>query len=116
MEKLESLPLEIQEQVKDTLGAYNEVHVIFSDGEYHASTGIMLLGHYPSDHRFVGSYKVDDVFNEDEKILNYVRNFRDYPIKYKGERDYNLLREMRDGGWDENEVKIKLVDGNIVKA
>lgn len=112
--KLNTLPIEVQNEVKDTLKAYDECNVVFANGEYHVSTSIMLLNVYPKDHKYIGDFYANDVFNDEEKILNYVNEFYDYPIEYKGDRDYRMLQKAQDSRYTEDEMTFILVDGNIV--
>lgn len=92
-EEFGKLPGEIQDKTKETLRAYSEVHVDFYDGEYHVSTGIMLRGQYPKDFKSIGYVYADDVYTLEERTQNYIECFHDYPIWYKGKRDYKALKE-----------------------
>ncbi len=110
----DALPLSVREDVKRTLRCFNEVHITFYNGEYHVSTGIMLMGHYPDDHRVIGDVHKDDIYTPDEQIINYIESFHDYPIQYKGSRDYDLMRYMKDRRCKDGvDVKVKLVDGAV---
>ena len=112
MTNLNTLPIEIQEKVKRILKAYDEVHVIFEYGEYHVSPSISLKATYSEDHKFIGTYKANEIFTPEERIINYVEAFHDYPIQYKGKRDYAWLRTLT--SWDD---KVKFDEnGNLVKA
>ena len=88
MKNLNTLPSEVIEKVKNTLRAYDEVHVIFEYGEYHVSAGLCIKATYGADHEFIGTYKAKEVFTDKERILNYVNEFQSYPIEYKGKRNY----------------------------
>jgi hypothetical protein len=107
-----ALPPMVQEQAKDILRSFSEVHITLSDGRYHVSTGIMLLGLYPDDFKVIGDVNKNDVYTPDEQIVNYIESFHDYPPQYKGSRDYSMLHYMKDrrckDGVDE---RIRLVDG-----
>jgi hypothetical protein len=108
----DALPLSVRQKAKRTLRAYNSVHITFHDGEYHVSTGIMLCSEYPSAYRVVGDVNKDDVYTPDEQIVNYIESFHDYPPQYKGRRDYDMLRYMKDRRCKEAvDEKIRLVDG-----
>lgn len=93
---LEQLPVEWQERVKETLKAFDRVNVVYENGEYSASTGVMLKHSYAPDHKVLGWVYADEVFTEDERIENYINTFFSYPMGYKGNRDYSLMRKMQD--------------------
>lgn len=108
MRNFDELPQEVQEDVKRALKAYDRAYVIFEYGEYHTSVGISLKSHYAPDHEVIGEYKAREIFTEDERTINYVESFHDYPIWYKGNRDYRLFDGL---GWD---ARFRLNnDGNI---
>lgn len=110
MKDFYTLPFDVQEQAKRTLRSFDEVNVIFEYGEYHVSTGIAVKSHYADDHEYIGHYKADDIFTPEERILNYVEAFHEYPIQYKGKRDYSMINSLT---WDD---KVKFdEEGNIVK-
>lgn len=111
MTNLKTLPIEIQEKVKSVLKAYDEVHVVFEYGEYHVSAGIALKATYGDDHKFIGTYKATEIFTPEERIINYVEAFHDYPIQYKGKKDYGWLNSLT---WDDR-VKFD-ENGNLVNA
>lgn len=95
MNVFNSLPANIKEQVKDTLRAYSSVHITFSNGEYHVSTGICLMSKYPDDHRVIGDIAASDIYTPDEQIVNYIETFLAYPIQYEGFRDYDLIFRLK---------------------
>ena len=109
MKELNTLPNEVVEKVKSVLRAYDEVHVVFEYGEYHVSAGLCIKATYGSDHEFIGTYKAKDVFTPEERMLNYINSFQDYPIEYKGKRNY---KDFQTG---KREV-FKWEDGNLVIA
>ena len=88
MRELNTLPSEVVEKVKSILRAYDEVNVIYEYGEYHVSAGLCIKSTYGADHEFIGTYKAKEVYTEEERILNYINSFQDYPIEYKGKRNY----------------------------
>lgn len=96
MKKFNELPVEIQEEVKGTLRAYDTCNVTFENGRYDVSPHSFLSAKRAADYEFLGTYKVDEVFTESERICNYVSTFRDFPPFYKGERDYEMLNRMRE--------------------
>lgn len=109
MRELNTLPSEVIEKVKNVLRAYDEVHVIFEYGEYHVSAGLCIKAIYGADHEFIGTYKANEVFTPEERMLNYINSFQDYPIEYKGKRNY---KDFQTG---KREV-FKWENGNLVIA
>lgn len=105
--KLNTLPKEVQDKVKSTLEAYDEVHVVFEYGEYHVTVGVALKAHYANDHKVIGTFKANEIFTQEERIENYINTFQDYPIEYKGKRDYKTLNDGKNHTW-------KLVNGTLV--
>lgn len=111
MMTINNLPEYVQVKVKNALKAYDRCYVVYEYGEYHVSAGIALKAKYAPDHEYIGEYKNTDVFTSDERIINYVESFHDYPIEYKGKRDYRMINALT---WDD---KVKFDDsGNIVRA
>ena len=109
------LPKEVQEEVKDWLKVYNETHVTFENGHYKVSSSISLLAKYPEDFKVIGDYKANEVFTAEERMVNYIVSFHDYPIEYKGTRDYLAKKEYEKShkGMDWN---VRLENGNFVFA
>ena len=103
---------EQQNKVKDTLKAYSNVNVVYEYGEYHFSPSISLKATYAPDHKFIGTVYADDIFTEEERMVNYIEAFHEYPIQYKGKRDYAMLKEV---GYDWD-AKFKMENGNLVRA
>ena len=101
-----------QEEIKDTLKAFDKVNVIFENGEYHFSTGIGIYATYAPDHKFIGTVYAEDIFTEEERILNYMESFHAYHPSYRGRRDYKMIHEVGND-WS---IKFRMEDGNIVKA
>ena len=54
----------------------------------------------------VGTYRASDVYTEEERIVNYVNEFHDFTMSYKGKRDYSMIKDYN--------ATFKMVDGNIV--
>lgn len=96
------LPADVQTEVKDILKAYDSVNVWYENGEY--SFADVLKAEYAPDHRFIGTYKKEDVYTETEQIENYINEFHDFPRNYKGKRDYAMLNKM------DEERECKLVE------
>lgn len=91
-EQLRTLPETVQKDVLSVLRAYNECNVIYENGKYNVSAGIALTKTYANDHRFIGVAYADDIYTIEERTQNYIEVFHDYPIWYKGKRDYVALK------------------------
>lgn len=105
-----ALPEEVQNHLKDTLRAFSEETVVFENGTYHY--GVCLKSSYAPDHKVIGTYYAKDIFTEAERIENYMNEFHDYPIEYKGHRDYRAKKayeETHKGTWN-----LKLIDGTFI--
>lgn len=92
MKNFNELPKEVQEEVKGILKAYDSVNVWFENGRY--TYVDVLAKEYAPDHKFIGTYKKSDVYSETEQIENYINEFHDFPMNYKGKRDYAMLHKM----------------------
>ena len=91
---INTLPIEVQEDIKKTLRAYDKVTVSFEYGKYHVSTGTMLKAVYGQDHKVLGYVTKEDIYTAIEQMENYINVFHDYPYNYKGKRNYPILKEM----------------------
>ena len=116
--RFEELPAEVQEMVKSNLHVYDQTHVSFEYGKYHVSPNVCLKAEYGEDHREIGTYRADEIFTEEERIENYINAFGEYPIEYKGKRDYEMMRkmqerEMLEGNKGYKYWQGKLIDGNF---
>lgn len=109
MRELNTLPSEVVEEVKDTLKAFDRCYVNFYSGEYHVSVGIALKATYEPDEKVIGTYYAKEVFTPEERMLNYINEFQDYPIEYKGKRNY---KDFHTG----KRETFKWEDGNLVIA
>lgn len=105
--KLNTLPKEVQDKVKNTLKAYDEAHVTYENGDYKVSVGVALTATYAPDFKVIGTITAKEVYTDDERIENYINVFQDYPIEYKGKRDYKTLNDGKRHTW-------KLVNGTLV--
>lgn len=107
-----NLPIKTQEEVKNILGAYPKCYVIKTNNdEYEVSTGFVNMAY--RDYKNLYEFEAKKILTEDEIIIGYAENFADFHDNYKGKRDYNLMREVRND-WS---TKLKLDnEGNIVKA
>ena len=91
MKEISTLPLQVRVHIMETLKAYDEVTVTYENGEYHY--GLCIKSHYAPDHEFIGVYKANELYTLEQRTENYMQTFHDYPIWYKGKRDYKMLRE-----------------------
>ena len=97
-ERLNKYSEKVQKEIIDTLKAYNECHVERHGTEYKVCVGWCLKAHY-GDEEILDEFTADEIFTEDEKILNYMEVFHEYKITYKGKRDYKMIHEIK-GNWD----------------
>jgi hypothetical protein len=86
------LPADVQMAIMDTLKAFKQVYVSYENGSYNASTAVGVKATYQQDHKFVGIVYADNMYTIEERTENYIECFHDYPIWYKGERDYMALK------------------------
>jgi hypothetical protein len=111
MKQFNNLPETVQAKVKEILRAYRKCYVVYEYGEYHVSAGIALKAKYAPDHEFIGEYRDTEIYTDAERVINYVESFHDYPIEYRGKRDYRMINALT---WSD---KVKFDDnGNIVRA
>jgi hypothetical protein len=77
-------------------------------GKIIATNAIVL--HNGQYDEYLGEVLADEVFTSEERILNYVKNFRDYPWpQYKGAKDWKKL----DSDWTEVSLN---AEGNLIFA
>lgn len=112
LEQLNKLPQEIIDDVKSTLKAYDEVHIIIENGKHIVSCGTMLKAQYADDFEVIGDVYAKDIFNDNERIVNYIEGFHSYPIEYKGERDWLMIKKLEELRHDGKIGIIELVGGN----
>lgn len=94
MTELKYLPKAIQRQVKLILRAYTDCSVVFENERYSVGGGVMIKAHYADDYEVIGNYRADEIYTETERIENYINQFHDYPTNYKGNRDYQLIKDL----------------------
>lgn len=90
--ELQSFPKNVQNDTMNALKAYNEVTISYEYGKYSVWSGSCIKACYGADHKVFGIVRAIDVYTEDERTQNYMECFRDYPIWYKGKRDYQALK------------------------
>lgn len=98
---IKNLPVEVVEEIKDILKAYNECNVVFENGKYHVRTFTCLQASYSDDYKVIGRFKKDEVFTKEEQELNYIEEFRSYPypmtLKIKdGVNRWELIRQYKE--------------------
>lgn len=97
---------EAMQEVKETLKAYTECYLILNeDNTYSVKTSITLG---LRNEQLIAIFKDKDVFNHEELIINYIKEFRSYPISYNGLKDYQKVKQVNDN------TVIRMVDGNII--
>lgn len=109
MIELNILPIEVVEEVKNTLKAFDKCYVNYYGGEYHVSVGVAIKATYEPDEKVIGTYYAKEVFTPEERMLNYINEFQEYPIEYKGKRNY---KDFQTG----KRETFKWEDGNLVIA
>lgn len=87
-----TLPQEVQDTLKDLLKAYDKEIVTYENGTYHY--GLFIKSGYAPDFKVIGTFKAEDIYTPEERIINYIESFHDYPIQYKGKRDYRMLNNI----------------------
>lgn len=92
IERMVTLPQETQERIKETLKAYDEIFVSYENGNY--CFGTCIKKDYAQDHEVLGTIYASDIYNEVERMENYINTFCDYPIEYKEKRDYKMIKKM----------------------
>lgn len=107
--RFEELPQEVQTEVKKVLRAYDECPVTFEYGRYDVGGGICIKKEYAADHDFIGVYYAEDIFTEEERIINYAEAFHEFSPLYKGKRDYTMWHKV---GYDWS-VKFKIENGEL---
>lgn len=105
--KFNELPKETQEDVKSTLCAYDECYVKqdLETGAFSVTTSIGLQAVYTN--KTIMEVHKNDIYTQEEQIINYVNEFKDFPREYRGKRDYKALQLL------DAEHKAVLVNGNI---
>lgn len=98
-----NLPTEVKEEIKTVLSAYDKCYVWLKDGCYSVDT-FTCLSSSIDNAQYKGTYKKEDIFTEEEMIINYVKEFKDFPFpQYKGVKDWGSLRgDWKDVKLDEN--------------
>jgi len=105
---LNKLPMEVIEEMKDVLKAYDECNVVFENGKYYVRTSYCLQKTYSDDYKVIGTFEADDVYTQEEQELNYIEEFRCYPpvmtlkIKVDGMTKWKLISQ-----YENDEISFK---------
>ena len=110
MVKFEELSKEVQEEIKGVLGVYDKCNVIYMNGKYHVMTASFLLNNYPSDFKYIGDYKKEDILTETEIIEEYANNFHSFHENYNGVKNYKMFNNCSYSD------KFKLINGELKRA
>lgn len=97
---------EAMQEVKETLKCYKECYLMLNEDNSYSVKVSITLG--LNNEQLIGIFKAKDVFTPDELVINYVKEFRSYPISYNGIKDYQQVKKVNDN------TVIRMVDGNIV--
>jgi hypothetical protein len=65
--KLEDLPADVQDRVKQLLKMYSKAHVVYEYGKFEASAHHCLKAGYHYDRFWCGEYKAEDVYTKEER-------------------------------------------------
>ena len=109
MKAFNELPKHVQAEVKEVLQAFSRCNVTLGEHGYKVNTSHAL--HNGTYDQYIGEYKAEEIFTIEDRILNYVREFRDFPfhangVTYKGNKDYKALAS--------NWTDVQMVDGDLV--
>ncbi len=72
---LDKLPEVVQQEVRQTLKAYQRCNVYFEYGVFNTRTGYCIKAGYNFDHYVCGEYKASEVYTPEERRLNYIEVF-----------------------------------------
>lgn len=95
LDDLLALPVDVQQEVKETLKAYSRVFITYEQGGYKVTTGLAVKAQYADDHQQIGVVEQETVYTPQERLENYIETFHDYPSNYTGPRDYASLRTLK---------------------
>ena len=65
--KLEDLPADVQDRVKQLLKMYSKAHVVYEYGKFEATAHHCLKAGYHYDRFWCGEYKAADVYTAEER-------------------------------------------------
>lgn len=84
MKNFNELPASIKNEVKNLLKVYDKCFVTYENAVYHVSPSIAITASYAVDHEAIGTYTAKEIYTAEERIINYVESFHEFPIQYKG--------------------------------
>ena len=100
---LADLPASFVAEVKQTLGAFSETYITYNEAtkEYDHSCCIALSGNPNMRIQHLGTVYSHEVLTEAERIVSYVKNYKDFPWRagsegakeftYTGKKDWQAL-------------------------
>ncbi len=100
---LEGAPLPFINAVKERLGAYSEAYITLDTetGQYDFKCHIAISNNPNKSIKHLGTVYSHELLTEAERIVSYVKNFKDFPWRagsegakeftYKGEKDWKEL-------------------------
>ena len=91
-EIFQTLPLKAQSEISDTLKAYSKVDFYFRGCEFQVRA-FTILSATNDGYTHLASFNKDDIFSEEEQIVNYVNSFRSFPIEYNGNKNWKELKK-----------------------
>ena len=94
---LNTLPTDVIDTVRSRLGAYSAVYVWANDikGTYRVQAHIGL-SNTNDNWSYVATFNSDEVLTLNERIIAYIKNFKDFPFcAGKSRFTYKLTREER---------------------
>lgn len=74
--------------ILETLKAYEEVFVTRENGKFDVSASIYLSARAKASDFKVWRIFAKEIYDEKERMLNFVESFAEYPDDYTGKRDY----------------------------
>jgi hypothetical protein len=58
--------------------------------------GQLIKAEYGEDYKAIGEVNADDIYDSNDKIINYIEGFMSYPIEYKGKKDWGMIRKLKE--------------------
>ena len=107
------LPEAAQQAVKRTLSAYATCTVWEDNatGNYKARAHT-IISNNDSGEICLGEYTALEVFTNEQRIINYVEQFKDYPFPlYTGTKDYTALLSY---AANPKSYVVSITEGNVV--
>ena len=102
------LPNEVQKEVKQVLGMYDEVNVIYSDKTYKVSPHLVITNRYVEDYQFLGTYKATEVLTREEHIKLQILTFGYSPT-------YNINFYPNKKAWSPETIKYEALRNEYIQ-